>query len=102
MRWAIATMCGAVVLAGCSSARLDETVDCPGGQGVRGGVVSYRYSREQGTARQMIAEYCNPKGYRIVNLTKGPAGEACRNSLDTEETSVTVGRTYLRFECEQE
>jgi hypothetical protein len=97
-----AMLCLAVVLAGCSSERLEQTTDCATGSGLRGGVVSYRYSREQAAAYKLAAAYCSPKGYRIVSLNMAAAGEACRSMANEEENTAAVRRTYVRFECEQE
>ncbi len=92
----------AVWLAACSSVRLEQTTDCPTGKGLRGGVVSYRYSRELEAAHKTMAEYCSPNGYRIVSLNNAPAGEACPSALNANENVVAVRRTFVRFECEQD
>jgi hypothetical protein len=92
---------GLLVLAACSSVRLENATESQMGER-RGGVVSYRFSREQAAARQIMADYCSPKGYQIVRLSRASAEEAGHSILheeDTDDSSPVVRRTYVRFEC---
>ena len=95
----------ALLLIACSSVRLEESTELCTDTAHRGGVVSYRFSKEQGAARKVMEDYCNPRPYRIVSLNRGAAcetGEGVLSKSEMEATAPTVRRVYVRFECEPE
>jgi len=84
-----------LILGGCSTARLEETSDGLGGSGARWGVVSYTKARDQDKARDMMTNYCAPKGYRVLSSERNAAG-----AIQSGSYVGIVHRTYVRFECE--
>lgn len=98
-------VCAVVVLAGCSTARMEESSAALGGSGPRWGVVSYRKARDQEDVRKMMTDYCAPDGYKIVNTDQRAAGIVGGSQTNayggTIGSSRIVNRTYIRFECEE-
>jgi hypothetical protein len=101
-----------LILVGCnsfsfaSSVRMEENSDASGETGTRWAVVSYRWSKDEAAAAEMMKQYCAPAGYHIASddkeATRTP-GSARPNAYGSSAGGggrITL-RTYVRFECDK-